>query len=78
MKQLILEIEKLVLESHPNNDELNFIIGENIMKLLLLKTNLIELKNPEKCFRKIISKLYQGKNCYQVLKYCKLVGLKTK
>ena len=52
-------------------------IGENLMLNMLVFTNLQDLKNPMKSYRKILSKVASKKNTDQVLKYCRLVGLKV-
>lgn len=76
MKEILLEIKNIISNQVTNAYEINFKNGEKIMLILLIKTNFKYLKNPIKCFRKIIYKFSQNKNIEQVSKYCKLVGLK--
>ena len=76
MKDIIKTVENLMDGYERKNDAESYIVGEQIMLILYPKTNLHTLKNPIKCFKKIISKIAQKKDTQQVLKYCKLVGLK--
>lgn len=61
MIKVLLEIKTIIDESNTDNYSLNFSNGERIMLILLTKTNFQNLKNPAKCFRKIVAKFSQKK-----------------
>lgn len=76
------EMESIIktIQSHANktnnNESNNKAIGEQIMLILLTETNIETLRNPVKCFKKIVAKIVQKRELSHILKYCKLVGLK--
>lgn len=75
MESTVKVIESMI-KRIDNNENKNKAIGEQIMLILLAKTNISTLKNPVKCFKKIVAKFVQKKESSHVLKYCRLVGLK--
>lgn len=76
MESIIQSIQSMINKSN-NDDNHNKAIGEQVMLILLAETNIDTLRNPVKCFKKIVAKIMQKKELSHILKYCKLVGLKT-
>lgn len=74
-RELLAEIQKMILESEKQTDKQNYMVGQEIMKLLITKTNFQNLKNPIGSYRKLLAKFFQRKNLDQIYKYCRQVGL---
>lgn len=75
MENIIKSIQSIINQSN-NDDNHNKVIGAQVMLILLTETNMDTLRNPVKCFKKIVLKIVQKKELSHVLKYCRLVGLK--
>lgn len=76
MESIIKTIQSIYNKKTDNDENKNKAIGEQIMLILLAETNIDTLRNPVKCFNKIVAKFVQKKELSHVLKYCRLVGLK--